>query len=790
MPLSGIAPSLRSVLRHSLARLDHGALGFIVRWWVGLIILLFKPFARSGALPLRPLRGLEEHPEYEEGLPLEPVGSAWVAIDADPCFAVALPWWRLPRGWCRVRVSVDALRGSGCVKLYRDSRGGFSERTQVLLGIAGHRGEIECVCFMPLGLRRLRLDPTEHAGPFSLGCLSITSLGLADQFILTLRGIYRRTRHLLSPLYWQLRGVANRPLLQPYQRIVDYRDWVNSVEPTEDDCDRMAMKAAKEEGPTFSIVMPVYNPELAQLIEAIASVMAQTYPHWELCICDDASTEPDVWTQISELAEREPRLKVQRHVVNGGIARASSAALTSATGDYIAFLDQDDTLARWALDRMARALRQFPEAALLYSDEDKIDENGQRCEPHFKPAWNPDLLHSINYFGHMLVVRRDLVEAVGGFRAGFDGSQDYDLVLRCVDAIRPDQIVHVPGVLYHWRKSHGSTAQVLGAKAGAHPSGIAALSEHMAPIGAHVSDGPFPTSYRVRYPMPSPAPLVSIMIPTRDGGDALERCIDSILRRTLYPAYEILIIDNQCADPRTLSLLSRYQLDRRVRVIGYDAPFNFSAVNNLGAKEAIGDVLLMLNDDVEVLTGDWLNEMVPRLYQPGVGAVGAKLMYPDGRIQHAGVILGVGGVAGHSHKYYPRHHLGYFGRLVLPQTVSAVTGACLLVKKADYLALGGLDEVNLAVAFNDVDFCLRLAERKLRTVWTPYAELLHFESLSRGQEDTPEKRLRFAAEVQYMKTRWRDLLLHDRSYNPCLTLEHEDLSLSLEAPHYLQLDAR
>lgn len=790
MPPPAIAAHTRTVLRKALARLDHGALGFVVRWWVGLFLLLFRPFARLGALPLRPLRGLAPHAEFEASLPPDTAWSNWTAIDADPCFAIALPWWRLPRGWCRVRIGVEAARGSGCVKLYRDSRGGFSERTQVLLGIAGHRGEIECVCFMPLALRRLRLDPIEHAGPFGLGALTVSSLGLVDQFLLTLRGIYRRTRHRLSPLYWRLRGVANRPLLQPYQRLVDYREWISTVEPTEEDCDRMAMKAAKEEGPRFSIVMPVYNPEQTQFAEAVASVMAQTYPHWELCICDDASTEPEVWTQISELAEREPRLRVQRLVVNGGIAHASAAALAQATSDYVAFLDQDDTLARWALDRIARALRQYPGAALLYSDEDKIDELGQRCEPHFKPAWNPDLLHSINYFGHLLVIRRDVIEAAGGFRAGYDGSQDYDLALRCVSLVSPEHIIHVPGVLYHWRKSHGSTSQVLGAKVSAHPSGIAALTEHMESVGAHVSDGPFPTSYRVRYPMPSPAPHVSIMIPTRDGGDALERCLDSILRRTLYSSYEVLIIDNQCADPQTLSLLARYQLDRRVRVIRYDAPFNFSAVNNFGAREASGDVLLMLNDDVEVLTGDWLNEMVPRLYQPGVGAVGAKLMYPDGRIQHAGVILGIGGVAGHSHKYYPRHHLGYFGRLVLPQTVSAVTGACLLVKKADYLAVGGLDEVNLAVAFNDVDFCLRLAERKLRTVWTPYAELLHFESLSRGQDDTPEKRARFIGEVQYMKTRWRDLLLHDRSYNPCLTLEHEDLSLSLEAPHYLQLDAR
>jgi len=775
-----LTSGIRSGFRILLARLDHGAGGFLLRWLLGFFLLLLRPFSTTAALPLRPLRGLE----------VVEADSTWRATDADPCFAIALPWWRLPRGWCRVRVEIKAQRGSGCVKLYRDSRGGFSERTQVLLGVASNRATVECICFMPLALRRLRLDPVETAGPFAQGALSIVSLNLWDQVRLTFRGVYRKARHRFAPLYWRLLGLAQRPILQQFPRHVDYLQWVETVEPTEDDCDRLAARAAKSGGPRFSIVMPVYNPVPSQLAEAIASVMAQTYPHWELCICDDASTDPAVWSLIDEWMQRDPRIRAERLVVNGGIARASNAALSMAQADYVALLDHDDVLSRWALDRMANAIRNRPAGDIFYSDEDKLDEHGKRCEPHFKPAWNPDLLHSINYFGHLLVVRRAVLEAVGGFRVGFDGSQDYDLILRCVAASGAGRIIHVPGVLYHWRKSHGSTAQSLGAKSGAHPSGVAALQEQIGSLGAYVTDGPFATSYRVHFPLPSAPPCVTIMVPTRNGGDTLQQCLDSILQQTVYPNYEILIIDNQSSEPKTLSLLSRYQLDKRVTVVSYDAPFNFSKINNFGARHAAGDALLLLNDDVEVVTPDWLDEMVSRLYQPGIGVVGAKLMYPDGRIQHAGVILGIGGVAGHSHKYYPRQHSGYFGRLVLPQTVAAVTGACLLVKKADYDLIGGLDEINLPIAFNDVDFCLRLGERNLRTVWTPFAELLHYESLSRGQEDTPEKRNRFAAEVQYMKTRWHDQLLHDRHYHPCLTLEHEDLSLSFEAPHYLQLEAR
>ncbi|WP_370307123.1 glycosyltransferase family 2 protein [Sinimarinibacterium flocculans] len=567
-------------------------------------------------------------------------------------------------------------------------------------------------------------------------------------------------------------------------RDVDYAAWAARVEPRAGELQRLAARAARG-GPLISVVMPVYNPDMTHLREAVASVQAQAYPHWQLCLCNDASTDPAVAPFLDALAAAEPRVRLQHRLHNGGIGLASADAAALADGEFLALLDQDDRLPAWALAFVARALADRPDTDLLYTDEDKFDDSGRRHSPHFKPAFNPELLAAINYVGHLLVVRRSLYVAVDGFRGGFDGAQDYDLVLRCTAAITPDRIAHLPAVLYHWRAHAGSTARDAGRKPYAQAAGVAALTAIHGAADATVAEGPLPTSYRVVRPRANPPPRVTVMIPTRDGGAHLQKCLDSLLGRTAYPRMELLILDNQSRDPRTLRLLERAGRREGVQVLAYDHPFNYSAINNFGARHAQGEVLVLLNDDIVVRGNDWLDQMLAALMLPGVGVVGAKLHYPDGRVQHGGVVLGIGGVAGHAHKYFPRRHAGYFGRLALPQAVSAVTGACLMVRRETYEALGGLDEQHLAVAFNDVDFCLRVRERGLRCVWTPYAELTHLESASRGDDETGERHRRFQREAVYMKRRWASELREDPFYSPYLTLRREDFSLGETPPGYL-----
>ena len=564
----------------------------------------------------------------------------------------------------------------------------------------------------------------------------------------------------------------------------DYAAWVSRVEPDASAQRRLA--GSFRTGPKISVVMPVYEPRIEHLRAAIASVQSQAYPHWQLCICDDGSRDAAVLECLDAVAASDPRIRVHRRSANGGIGLASADAAALADGEFLAMLDQDDVLAPWALLFVAKALEDRPDAELLYSDEDKLDDRGARFAPHFKPSFDPELLGAINYMGHLLIISRRLFDSVGGFRAGFDGAQDYDLVLRCVSATTCERVVHISAVLYHWRAHAGSTARRTGEKAYAHRAGIGALSQQYVDDDCvDVADGPLPTTYRVIHRLRPPLPRVTVMIPTRDGGAHLEKCLGSVLDRSSYREVDVIVIDNQSSDTRTLELLDRFAQRSDVRVLRYDKPFNYSAINNFGAAQARGDVLVLLNDDIVVRSVDWLEVMLGALLRPGVGVVGAKLYYPNGTVQHGGVILGIGGVAGHAHKYFARRHPGYFGRLVLPHTVSAVTGACLMVRRTTYQSLAGLDEENLPVAFNDVDFCLRVRESGLRCVWTPYAEMTHHESLSRGAEDTSSKRKRFDREAAYMKRRWGRLLQDDPHYSPYLTRRREDFSLRDDPPTYL-----
>ncbi len=530
--------------------------------------------------------------------------------------------------------------------------------------------------------------------------------------------------------------------------------------------------------PKISILMPVYDTPEAWLRSAIDSVIEQSYPNWELCIADDASPSPHVKAVLEGYAAKDPRIKTVFRTSNGHISNASNSALELATGDYVALLDHDDMLSKDALFHVVAEIDKHPDAHLIYSDEDKIDESGQRYDPHFKPDWNPDLFYSQNYLCHLSVYRTELVRQAGGFRAGYEGSQDYDLSIRCIAAIEPGQIRHIPRILYHWRAIEGSTAFSTGEKDYASDAGIMALRDRFENSGVVVEPGPYPTTYRVRHPIPSPAPRVSLIVPTRNARELVQTCIESILERTDYSNYEILLVDNRSDDKDAIAYFRHLQAEGKVRLLHYDAPFNFSAINNFAAGHAEGELIGLVNNDIEVIESGWLSEMVSHAVRPEIGAVGAKLYYTDGRIQHAGVIMGLGGVAGHSHKYFPHDHPGYFYRLNLVQNLSAVTAACLVLRKSVLVEVGGLEEKALGVAFNDVDLCLKIREAGYRNLWTPHAALYHHESATRGLEDTPEKQKRFADEVRYMQRRWAHWL-NDPAYSPNLTLDSEDFSIAM-----------
>jgi len=525
--------------------------------------------------------------------------------------------------------------------------------------------------------------------------------------------------------------------------------------------------------------MPVYNTPERYLVEAIESVQNQTYDRWELCIVDDASTAVHVRRVLERFQQTDPRIKIRYDQENGHISRASNAALELARGEWVAMLDHDDILEPHALAEVALEICAHPDAELIYSDEDKIDVDGRRFDPFFKPDFSRELFRSQNYLNHLTVHRADNIRAVGGWRIGFEGSQDYDLNLRIVERIDATRIRHIPKVLYHWRAIKGSTALAGSEKDYAFEAGRRALEENVARMGlsAQVEHAPETPFYRLHFSVPDPQPLVSLIIPTRDRVALLRDCLESIWEKTTYRNYEIIVVDNGSKDPDALKYFHKLESKRNCRILQYNKDFNYSAINNFAANKSGGEILGLINNDIKVISPDWLEEMVSWAIQKDIGCVGAKLYYENGRIQHAGVITGVGGVAGHSHKYFDRRDPGYFYRLKVVQNLSAVTGACLVVRKSVFDEVGGLNEKDLPIAFNDVDFCLRVRQAGYLNVWTPYAELYHLESISRGAEDDPEKIRRFQAEIAYMKNRWT--LIPDPYYSVNLTLDREDFSLAV-----------
>lgn len=507
--------------------------------------------------------------------------------------------------------------------------------------------------------------------------------------------------------------------------------------------------------PTFSIIMPVYNTDPRWLHDAIESLRNQYYEKWELCIVDDCSDKPETLQYLAQLDD--PRIRQQRMESNAGIARTTNAALALATGEYIGLLDHDDVLTRDALLENVLVL-QDPHVDLIYSDEDKMDVDGDCHGPVYKPDYSPDYLFSNNYFCHFTVVARELVDRVGGLHYGYDGAQDFDLVLRLTEKAR--KVHHIPKVLYHWRMVPSSTAATAGAKPYTWEAGRRALTDALQrrDIDGRVDLGPYPNTYHVRRTVKG-SPLVSIVIPFRDEAALLQQCVDSILDKSTWKNFELVLVDNQSAHPQTAAVLARLkQGDARVRVLRYDHPFNYSALHNWVVPKLKGEMLLLLNNDTQVISTDWIESLLEHAQRPEVGVVGCRLLYPDETIQHAGVIVGIGSFAGHAHHLVPGDHPGYMAKPHLLQNVSAVTFACAMMRMELYRELGGLDEKNLGVAYNDVDFCLRAMEKGYLNVFTPHAELYHHESKTRGSENDDVKKARFAAETDYMRRRYRSLL--------------------------------
>ena len=740
--------------------------------------------AGLSGVDLRPVNDLEV-----EGGGNASRADTWIATGDDPQFLV------VPRngspldgGWYLFEADIEGIdRPINEPALYPDYGYGQTEAGRIPLPVKGASGAAgSAIVRFDYPVRTLRYDPTTSPGKFVLGGVGLCCIGKGRAGMvmlsraLAMRSDWREKLKLLVSAASTLRLRGPRGLAERlYQEIIDERIGANVTSGYAGWLQKFDMQApedidgrieALERKPLISIVMPTYNTPERWLRKCMESVRRQAYPHWELCIADDASTKPHVRQVLSEYERMDRRIKVAYRKTNGHISDASNSALELAQGEYIALLDHDDELHPLALFEMAKAIGAQPQWKLIYSDEDKLDESGRRSSPYFKPDWNYDLLLSQNCVSHFGVYQTALVREVGGFRKGLEGSQDHDLTLRCVERLKPGEIGHVPKVLYHWRMVEGSTSRGAAEKNYAATAGCRAIAEHLQRSGVEASvDITMQGYYQVRYALPEPAPMVSLIIPTRDKVELLRMCIESILRKTAYENYEILVIDNQSQEQSALDYLASLEANPKVRVLKYDAPFNFSAINNFGARHARGQLLGLLNNDIEVTDGGWLREMASQACRDGVGAVGCLLYYPDDTIQHAGVLTGLHGVAGHISVGKPRGDAGYFGRGRLVQNLSAVTAACMLVRKEIFDEVGGLDE-GLRVAFNDIDFCLRVRKAGYRNLWTPHAELYHHESASRGAEDTPEKIERFKGEVEFMYARWGAALSQDPAYNPNLTL--------------------
>ena len=723
----------------------------------------------------------------------------------DPYIFIDLLNENLEAGWYWLDMEINSHGGKFISSKFCFNTGNGFNETDICFLPAPQNGKITGLVNFNGRVCQLRFVPCINDGAFKLEKFSLRKISKSRALAKTIR-IYKNTfpresnwsilqnlfvkfkRHGVSEVRRQLRKMSQANITT---RITPYIQWCGRYDTITSSELGLLEKLSKQlkHQPLFSIIMPVYDPPLIYLQKAIDSVITQPYLNWELCIADDCSNNKKVKEVLTEYQQKDKRIKVVYRPANGHISEASNTALQIAEGEFVVLLDQDDQLSPHALYLVAEAINENPDAALLYSDEDKIDEDDNRFDPYFKSDWNPDLFMGQNLVSHLGVYKRSIVKKIGGFRKGFEGSQDYDLALRFIQHIKSSQVIHIPHILYHWRASSGSTAISANNKQYAFTAGLKALKNFVHDQNWNAEALPnVNCSYRIKWNR-SGTPKVSIVIPTKDKAEVLFPCINSILLKTKYPSYEIIIVDNNSEEPQTAELFSHFsEKDQRVLVERYGKPFNFSAIINYGVSKATGEILVILNNDTEVINEEWLEELVSHAMRKNVGAVGAKLLYPDGSIQHAGVFFFKNHPGIHIYQHRKENDPGYFNKLNLIQNYSAVTAACLAVKKELYDWIGGLDEQHLSVAYNDVDFCLRLREKGFYNVWTPFSLLYHHESLSRG-DDFDEKNVeRFNKEHRYMLNRWKKYIDRDPCFNP--NLSPETLVTAFSYPPNIQFSWR
>lgn len=557
---------------------------------------------------------------------------------------------------------------------------------------------------------------------------------------------------------------------------VPYEAWYEQYRPDEKILEHQK-KQRFANAPLISVAVPAFRTPEEFLRCMMDSLLMQTYGNWELCIANGSPEDTEMSRVLAEYAQRDSRIRFENLEENLGIAENTNRALAMAKGEFVGLLDHDDLLAPNALFEIVKALQKEPDAQVFYTDEDKVTADGrEHFQPHFKPDFNLDLLRSNNYICHFFVARKALTEKTGGFRSAYEGAQDYDFIFRCVE--KADKIVHIPEILYHWRTHRSSTADNPASKMYAFEAGRRAIAAHLERNGvkgtvAHTKDLGF---YRVQYPVEG-QPLVSIIIPNKDEQKTLAACLRSIREKTTYQNYEILLVENNSTTEEIFAYYQELSREENIRLLRWEKEFNYSAINNFAARRARGEYLLFLNNDVTVITPEWLEELLGVCQRPEVGAVGAKLLYPDNTIQHAGCVIGIGGIAGSMFVDMPAERSGYLHKASIMQDMSAVTAACMMMKKTVFEEVGGFEE-ELAVAFNDMDLCLRVNKAGHLVVYDPYVQLYHAESKTRGAEDSKEKVRRFQREIEYMRCHWMHILKNgDPYYNKNLSLTRWDYSL-------------
>jgi len=753
---------------------------------------LLKPFL----IFLRPLSHPQDLPyQLASGLEQDANG-LWLAQSEDPQI---LSFKKFKKGLYLIRWAASAKKD--CIlRMFPDYGSGINENTATNIGMIGKSFALhERVILLKKNAVMLRFDPGEMQNTFAVGELSYVRLysfaavRMGLSLIANQQGTGRKAvlLHMIKLVLTGKKSEASRTFAHALSSfgegnkiILDdqatYQEYIDSVESEEEQPDLQRKEIlAFGRKPVISVIVPVYNTDRQMLVDMIESVRNQTYENWELCLADGCSTVPDVQEVLSEYSAMDSRIRIDLLSANLGIAGNSNAALALADGEYLALLDHDDLLPPWALFEIAKAINENNQPDVLYSDEDKITFDGsERFCPHFKPDWSPDYLRSINYITHLFVLKSSLMKAVGGFLPEYDGAQDHDLILRATE--KAVGIVHIPRILYHWRSHSESTAQKPGNKSYTQDAGVKAIQAHLTRTGlaGKASYDMEKGVYQVNYDLTAD-PLISIVIPSCDHTDDLSRCIDSITSQSTYKNYEILVVENNSKKEETFAYYKRIEnAQPRVRVIRWDGPFNFSAINNFAAADTKGSILLFLNNDTEVITPDWMERMLQFAQREDVGCVGAKLYYPDGTIQHAGVVLGFQGIAAHSFCRFEGDSTGYMGRAAAAQNVSAVTAACMMLRKSIFLEINGFDET-LAIAFNDIDLCMKVREAGYNNILAPAAELIHHESKSRGLEDTPEKQARFKKEIHIFRKKWgAQLDAGDPYYNPHFDLEYMPFRVS------------